>query len=47
MFQNINKEYFKMKGEKNMFYGNYCCNNNNNNCCDVRQTLEKIERLQR
>lgn len=30
-----------------MFYGNYCCNNNINNCCDIRQTLEKIERLQR
>lgn len=30
-----------------MFYGNYCCNNNNNNCCDIRETLRKIERLQR
>lgn len=33
-----------------MFYGNYtCCNNNNSNnsnCCDIRETLQKIERLQ-
>ena len=49
MFQKINKEYVKVKGVKNMFYGNCCYNNNNNNnnCCDIRQTLEKIERLQR
>jgi hypothetical protein len=45
MFENRNKEYCRMKGEINMFYGNYNCNNNQ--CCDIYQTLNKIERLQR
>ncbi len=29
-----------------MFYGNYNCNNNNN-CCDINETLRKIDRLQK
>lgn len=30
-----------------MFYGNYCCNNSNSNCCDIKETLRKIDRLQK
>lgn len=28
-----------------MFYGN--CNCNNNNCCDIKETLRKVDRLQK
>lgn len=46
MFQKFNKEYLKMEGAINMFFGNCCCNNNRN-CCDIKETLEMIERLQK